>query len=631
MPLRKLQFTPGVNKEKTRYASEGTWYDSDKVRFRQGYPEKIGGWQRISDFTFLGVCRSLWAWSSLASQVHRGVGTSVKFYIELGGAYFDITPIRATSGAGDATFTSTIGSSTITVTDTAHGASEGDYVTFTAAVTLGTSNITATVLNQEYRIDSVPSVDTYTIIAKDVSGNPVVSDEAVSGGGGGSTVAAYQISVGVSTTAPLTGWGSGAWSSGSWGSSSSSVASSEIRLWSQSNFGEDLIFGPRDGELYYWDLSGGVGARAVKLSSLVGASAVPLIQKFIFISDTSRFVFAFGCNPFGSSTQDPMTVRWSDQENAVSWTPSATNQSGEIRFSRGTEIVTAAQSRQEILVWTNASVYSMQYVGSPIVWGSQIVGDNITIASQNATAYANGVTYWMGRGRFYMYDGRVQSLSCDLLRYVFNGINTSQYSQVFAGTNEEFHEIWWFYCSTDSSQIDRYVVYNYQDTVWYHGSLGRTAWLDSCVCGVPFGATYEGNIVQHEIGVDDLTLLTPAPIPAHITSAETAIEDGGSFSFIWRVLPDVTFDGSTTSNPAVNLALLPLKNSGSGYNNPLSEGGVSSEEVMQTASVPVERFTEQVNIRVRGRQLVFKISSEDEGVTWQLGIPRIDIRPDGRR
>jgi len=628
MSLKKLQFTPGVNKEGTRYAAEGLWYDSDKVRFRQGYPEKIGGWQRISDFTFLGVCRSLWAWSSLAGLVHRGVGTNLKFYVERGGEYYDITPIRETTSAGDSTFTSTIGSSTITVSDTSHGATEGDFVTFSAAATLGTSTITAGVLNQEYQIASVIDVDTYTIIAKDVSGNPVVSDEAVAGGGGAATIAEYQIRTGDAVPSPGFGWGAGAWSLGSWGITSSL---SSVRLWSQASFGEDLVFGPRDGAMYYWDLSAGVGARAVELSTLPGASAVPLIQKFIFISDTSRFVFAFGCNPFGSTTQDPMLIRWSDQENAVDWTPSPLNQSGEIRLSSGTQIVTARQSRQEILVWTNSSLYSLQYVGPPIVWGSQLVGNNITIASQNATAYANGVTYWMGRGRFYMYDGRTQPLNCDLLRYIFNGINDEQYEQVFAGTNEEFHEIWWFYCSVDSTQVDRYVIFNYQEQIWYHGNLSRSAWLDSCVCGVPFGATYEGNIVQHETGVDDLTLPTPAPIPAHITSAETALEDGERFSFIWRVLPDVTFEGSTTTDPTVNLTLLPLKNSGSGYNNPLSEGGVSSKEVVQTASVPVERFTEQVNIRVRGRQLVFKISSEDEGVTWQLGVPRIDIRPDGRR
>lgn len=628
MPLKKLEFEPGVNKERTRYASEGYWYDSDKVRFRQGYPEKIGGWQRISERKFIGICRSIWAWSSLVGGVHRGIGTHLKFFIEFGGSYFDITPIRATSGAGDATFTSTSGSSTLLITQTAHGAIEGDFVTFSNASTLGTSNITDDVLNQEYQVISVVSANTYTVVAKTVSGAVIVSDESVSEGGGTDTIATYQINTGGEAALPLFGWGAGTWGSGTWGETEGDTF---IRLWSQSNFGEDLIFGPRGGGIFLWDLSEGFGTRAVSLASLPGASAVPIIQNFIFISDVSRFVFCFGCNAFGDTVQDPMLLRWSDQENAVMWTPAATNQSGSLRLSRGSKIVSAYQSRQEILVWTNLSLYSLQYVGPPIVWGSQIVGDNITIASQNATAYANGVTYWMGRGRFYMYDGRTQALPCDLLRYVFNDINTAQYDQVFAGTNEEFHEIWWFYCSSESTLIDRYVIYNHLEGIWYHGNLSRTAWLTSGVCVSPFAATYEQNLVEHELGVDDGMLPTTLPIAAHLTSAETAIAEGNNFSFIWRVLPDVTFDGSVDNNPKVTMSLSPLKNSGSGFNDPLSQGGVSSEDVVQIATLPVERYTEQVNIRVRGRQLVFKISSEDVGVTWQLGVPRIDIRPDGRR
>lgn len=628
MPLKKLEFEPGVNKERTRYASEGYWYDSDKVRFRQGYPEKIGGWQRISERKFIGICRSIWAWSSLVGAVHRGIGTHLKFFIEFGGSYFDITPIRATSGAGDATFTSTSGSSTLLITQTAHGAIEGDFVTFSNASTLGTSNITDDVLNQEYQVISVVSANTYTVVAKTVSGAVIVSDESVSEGGGTDTIATYQINTGGGAALPLFGWGAGTWGSGTWGETEGDTF---IRLWSQSNFGEDLIFGPRGGGIFLWDLSEGFGTRAVSLASLPGASAVPIIQNFIFISDVSRFVFCFGCNAFGDTAQDPMLLRWSDQENAVMWTPAATNQSGSLRLSRGSKIVSAYQSRQEILVWTDLSLYSLQYVGPPIVWGSQIVGDNITIASQNATAYANGVTYWMGRGRFYMYDGRTQTLPCDLLRYIFNDINTAQYDQVFAGTNEEFHEIWWFYCSSESTLIDRYVIYNHLEGIWYHGNLSRTAWLSSGVRVSPFAATYEQNLVEHELGVDDGMLPTPLPIAAHLTSAETAIAEGNNFSFIWRVLPDVTFDGSVDNNPKVTMSLSPLKNSGSGFNDPLSQGGVSSEDVVQIATLPVERYTEQVNIRVRGRQLVFKISSEDVGVTWQLGVPRIDIRPDGRR
>ena len=614
MPLKKLLLKPGVNRENTRYTNEGGWYACDKVRFRQGTPEKIGGWQRISSTTFLGVCRALWNWVTLDSQNLIGVGTNLKYYIEQGGGYNDITPIRATTSLTDP-FETTSGSPIVEVTDAAGGFIDGDFVTFSGATAVG-----GLTLNGEFQI-TLTGLTTYTITAD--------SNATSSATGGGSVSAAYQINVGPAITIPLTGWGASTWGSGPWSIGESS--SDGLRLWNHSNFGEDLIFGPRGGAVYYWDATNGVGTRGVALSSLSGASDVPTVQNYILISDISRFVFCFGANELGTSTQDPMLIRWSDQENAVNWTPASTNQAGDLRLSRGTEIVTAAQARQEVLVWTDAALYSLQYVGAPAVWSAQIVGENISIASQNAVAYANGVAYWMGRDKFYKYDGRAQPLRCDLRKFIFNDFNTQQYEQVFAGTNESYHEIWWFYCSSDVEAVDRYVVYNYMEDVWYYGTMARTAWLDSGLRDYPLAATYTSNLVNHELGVDDVEGDTIQPIEAYITSAEFDLDDGHKFAFVHRVIPDITFDGSTATSPAVTMTLLPLKGSGSGYNLPTSEGGSNNATITRTATVPVEQFTDQVFIRVRGRQMAVKIESGAEGVTWQLGSPRIDMRPDGRR
>lgn len=704
MALKKFLFKPGVNRENTRYTTEGGWYSCDKVRFRQGTPEKIGGWQRISVNFFLGVCRSIWNWVTLAGENLLGVGTNLKFYIEQGGGYYDVTPIRLTTAAGDVTFAASAGSSTITVTDTAHGALANDYVTFSGAVSLG-GNVTAVVLNQEYQIVTVPTANTYTITVG------VTASAGDSGNGGTATIGQYQINTGPAFAEALTGWGAGGWGLGPWGYGTSPAEA--LRLWSQQNFGEDLVFGRRGGGIYYWDASVGVapnvftvtiagpavvtftselpeltpiqltttgalptglsigttyylrnvsgltanlsatpaGAlittsgtqsgthavdiRALGLDQLPGADSVPIIQNYLLVSDINRFVFAFGANDYGTTTQDPMLVRWSDQEDAANWAPSATNQAGSVRFSKGSEIVTALQSRQEILVWTDSSLYSMQYVGAPIVWGSQLVGDNISIVGQNAVAYANGVAYWMGVDKFYMYDGRTQTLKCDLRKYIFSDIDTNQHGQVFAGTNEGFNEIWWFYCSKDSTTVDRYVIFNYAENAgqgaWYYGEMARTAWLDSGLREFPLAATYLNNLVNHEQGVDDSSTPESLPIEAYITSSEFDIEDGHNFAFVWRVLPDITFSGSTADNPAVTMYLRPLKNSGSGYTNPASVGGEGNAEITRTATVPIEEFTGQVFIRIRGRQMAFEVRSTELGVNWQLGAPRFDIRPDGRR
>jgi hypothetical protein len=691
MALKKLTLKAGVNKENTRYTNENGWYISDKMRFRQGTPEKIGGWVRISSNIFLGVCRSLWNWVTLGFLNLIGVGTNLKFYIESGGAYNDITPIRATSTINNNPFAGN-GTTTVTVTDTAHGGITGDFVTFS-----GATGTYASTYNAEFQI-SVVGVDTYTI-----STSPTVI--AAGSTGGAAVVASYQINIGPAYVVPLSGWGAGTWGQGVWGTGGTSLSS--IRLWSQNNFGEDLIFAPRGGGIYYWSAQIGVdnltttitiaspavltaslrngtavvlnttgalptglvvgtvyyvvgstgttcnlsatfgGAaitttgvqsgtqsfspRGINITQLGGASDCPTVQNTIFVADVSRFVFAFGCNDYGSAVQDPMLVRWSDQESVTNWTPSATNQAGSIRLSHGSEIVTVVQTRQEIVVFTDSSLYSLQYQGPPVVWSSQLLGDNISLIGPNAAIVASGVVYWMGVEKFYKYDGRTQTLRCDLLRHIFQDINLAQASQVFAGTNEGFNEVWWFYCSATSSAIDLYVIYNYTEDVWSYGSLGRTAWLDSGLRNHPLAATYSYNLVDHEQGNDDNVNGTPAAISAIISSTEFDIDDGDHFGFVWRMLPDITFRGSDAASPQVTMTLIPMQNAGSGYNNPISVGGNSSATVTRTSTSVIEQFTGQVYVRVRGRQMIIQIESNQLGCAWQLGSPRIDIKQDGRR
>jgi hypothetical protein len=695
MALKKLALKPGVNRENTRYTNEGGWYESDKVRFRQGTPEKIGGWARISVSTFQGLCRSLWNWITLDNLNLIGVGTNLKFYLELGGQYNDITPIRAAAILSNP-FATTNLSTTVTVTDAAHGAITNDFVTFSNVATVGGLN-----LNGEYQITYVDA-NTYTIVASTAATSTVAA-------GGGTTVnAVYQINVGDPYEIPLTGWGAGTWGAGTWGFGGTST--SALRLWSQNNFGEDLIYAYRGSPIYYWDASFGVdpslatvtiaspavvtaafslpngspviltntgypsalptgllpgtiyyvvntsgntfnlaltvgGAainttgtqsgdhyimpNGINIASLSGASDVPTIQNFIYVSDVSRFVFAFGCNDYGSSVQSPMLIRWSDQESLVNWTPSATNQAGSVTLSHGSSIVTAIQTRQEILVWTDSAIYSLQYIGPPVVWSSQLMGDNISILGQNAAAQASGVVYWMGVDKFYLYDGRLQTLSCDLRRYIYQDINLNQNQQVFASTNEGFNEVWWFYCSAGSFTIDRYVVYNYLEKVWYYGTMGRTAWLDSGLRDYPIAATYNYNLVNQEYGLDNNETGTPAGIEAYISSTEFDIDDGDRFGFVWRMLPDLTFSGSDASpTPEVVYTLYPMQNSGSGTGTPAT-GNV--DKLTGAQYTVTEGFTGQINTRVRGRQLILKVASSNLGTTWQLGSTRIDIRPDGRR
>jgi hypothetical protein len=632
MPLQKILFKPGVNKENTRYTTEGGWYECDKVRFRQGNPEVIGGWQRISGYSYNGICRSLWNWVTLQNQNLVGVGTNTKFYIEQGGAYNDITPIRATSTINNNPFALTA-STTVTVTDTAHGATTGSFVTYSGAVDIGGggTNVTAAVLNQQFQV-TVIDANSYTIT---ISVTPNATAIAGSPGGGASVVAAYQLNAGPAFAVPLTGWGAGAWGAGTWGYGGTPISS--LQLWSQMNFGQDLLFGPRGGGIYYWDATTSVTTRGVNLTTL-GDAETPVVQNSLTVSDASRFVIVFGTNDPNATNPtaiDPMFIRWSDQENPFTWIPAVTNQAGSLRLSHGSEIITTVQSRQEIVVFTDSALYSLQYLGPPFVWGSQLLGDNISIISPNAAVIASGVVYWMGVDKFYAYDGRVQTLNCDLRRFIFQNLNLEQTEQVFCGTNEGFNEVWWFYASTGSTLIDKYVVYNYLEKIWYYGTMERSAWLDSGLRGFPLAAVYDpststGNLVNHESGLNNNETNTTIAIDAYISSSEFDIGDGHNFGFIWRVLPDLTFEDSTNtptgSVPSVTMTLYGLANSGSGVTSTAAQPVAKSSTYVIT-----EEFTGQIYTRIRGRQMIFKIGSNQINTAWQLGAPRIDIRPDGRR
>jgi hypothetical protein len=631
MPLQKIVFKPGVNRENTRYTTEGGWYESNNVRFRQGNPERIGGWTRLSSNTFLGVCRSLWNWVTLGGSNLIGVGTNLKFYICRGGAYYDITPLETGApvvlNGPFAAVTIAPFSSTITVTDASHGRVTGDFVTFGGVAVGGLGgNITEAVLEQEYQI-TVVNNNTYTFTAKDpATGLPVTSNASDTGTGGATVQAYYQINVGPAFQVPLVGWGGGSWGSGPWGIGASQPSS--LRIWNQYNYGEDLLYGPRGGGLYYWDSSAGVGTRGVNLTTL-GDADTPVVQNKVMVS--KNFVIVFGTNDYGSTDLDPMLIRWSNQEDYSVWAITIGGEAGFLRLSHGSEIITAVETRQEIAVFTDSAVYSFQYLGSEgFEWGAQLLSENISIMGPNAAILASGVVYWMGVDKFYAYDGRVQTLNCDLRRFVFGDFNMEQAQQVYCGTNEGFNEVWWFYCSAGSTDSNRYVIYNYIENAWSYGVMGRTAWLDSGLLDYPIAATYINNLVEHENGIDDNSTGTPAPVEAFISSSEFDIGDGHNFGFVWRILPDLTFGNSTTDatgqQPSVTMTLYGLYNSGSGSVDNAGQAVVKSVSYNIT-----EQFTGQIYTRVRGRQMIFKIESTQLGTTWQLGAPRIDIRQDGRR
>jgi hypothetical protein len=620
MPLSKILFKPGVNRENTRYTNEGGWYESDKVRFRQGTPEVIGGWQKISGYTYNGVCRSLWNWVTLGFLNLVGVGTNTKFYIEQGGYYNDITPIRVTTALGANPF-ATNGTTTVTVTAASHGATTGTFVTFS-----GATGTYASTFNTQYQI-TVVNTNSYTItVPTALSGGPY---------GGAAVSAAYQINAGPVYAVPLIGWGAGTWGAGTWGVGGTSATA--IQLWSQINFGQNLLFGPRGGGIYYWNAVSGVTTRGVNLTTL-GDAQTPVVQNSLTVSDASRFVIVFGTNDPNAANPtaiDPMFIRWSDQEDPFTWIPAATNQAGSLRLSHGSQIITTVQTRQEIVVFTDSSVYSMQYLGPPYIWGSQLLGDNISIISPNAAVIGSGVIYWMGVDKFYMYDGRVQTLNCDLRRYVFLDLNQEQAQQVFCSTNEGFNEVWWFYCSANSNLIDKYVIYNYLEKIWYYGTMSRTAWLDSGLRAYPLAAAYNstastGNLINHEQGLNDNATDTTTAINAYISSSEFDIGDGHNFGFVWRMLPDLTFQNSTNSPtgqvPTLTMTLYGLANSGSGVTSSAGANVASSSTYVIT-----EQFTGEIFTRLRGRQMILKVESNQINTAFQVGATRIDIRPDGRR
>lgn len=650
-------------------------------------PESIGGWIPITVATFLGVCRSLWSWVTLAYATYTSVGTNLKFYIQLGGSYYDITPIRSVVTLGANPISTVNGSRIVTVTDTAGGYLSGDFVTFSGATTF--NGIT---LNGQYELSTTGnSPTTYTVTANTTANSTGV-------GGGSSVVATYQINTGPAISQSQTGWGAGNWGAGTWGYGA--VQTNPLRLWSQDNYGQDLIFAPIGGPIYYWYGNNSLTTRAISLASIpittqtgsissgltsvtlsssntliyqgsvvtgtgipfgttvasisgtaltlsqaatatngsatlsFGGTDLPLTVNYLLVSDSSRFVLTFGTNDTGSTTFNPMLVRWSDQESVTTWTPSATNQAGSIPLSHGSKIVTALQMNQQILVFTDSSLYGGQYVGTPAVWTFTLVGETMSIVSPNCAAYANGKAYWMGYGKFYVYDGVLKTLRCDLKKYIFDTIDTNQYLQVTAGTNEEFNEVWWFYTSLSSSNglNDSYAIYNYELDIWYYGSMCRTAWLQNGLFQYPVGATGNNTLVYHENGYNNNETGTAQPMNISLTSSEFDIQDGsGSVSYIWRILPDFTFLGSTNAAPQVSISFYPMLNAGSGYYSPQSVGGISTGAVTETATYPIEQFTGQVNTRVRGRQIYFKIFSNQLNLSWQSGIHRFDWKSDGKR
>ena len=700
--LQKIQLRAGINREGTSLANEGGYYACDKIRFRSGQVEKIGGWTLDSGTVnptgtnYIGVGRSLKNWIGLNGYNYLGIGTNQKFYVQqsLGGYLYDVTPIRAVSAAGAATFAATAGLSTITVTQAGHNAQTGDYVTYTSAASLG-GNVTAAVLNKAggYAITYISSTQYFITVG-------VTATSGDSGNGGGATVATYQITSGNAIYTQNVGWGAGGWggisvgaTSTGWGSPApaSQGIGSQLRLWSQGNYGQNLVFNPRGGPIYYW---------------VVDTNPNTYNVAQVMVSDASRFVIAFGTDTYGNGIQNPMLISWSDQENLLTWTPAITNQAGNYTLSRGSQIVSAVQTRQEIIIFTDTALYSMQYLGAPYVWGFNILADNVSIMSPNCSVAVNNVTYWMGRDKFFMYSGQVQTLPCTLREYVYQDINFTQAYQFFAGINEGFNEIWWFYCSASSNVIDKYVIYNHLEQTWYYGNLTRTAWSDTPLRGFPTALGYapvttttqavgltdttinvasknefptsgvveidqeriiytggtsttltgcsrgaygttaavhdsgvtvtdigvvDSGIIYHENGVDNGTANPPVPIDAYIQSSDFDIGDGHRFGFVWRIIPDIGFNGSTVAAPKVTFTLLPRQNPGSNYGTSDLPTVTSAKSYVGQSNFDVQEFTQYAYCRIRGRQMSLAIYSNTLGVQWQLGVPRIDIRNDGSR
>jgi hypothetical protein len=703
MPLTKLSFKPGIVSDITSYSNEGGYVDGDKIRFRLGFPEKIGGWVKATGNTYQGTARSIHNWSALDGSNYLGLGTTFKYYIEEGGVFNDITPDRATTTNG-ITFAATNGSATITVTDSAHGGVEGDFVVIAGAVSLG-GTITAEVLNQEHQLVTVPNASTYTIIVS------VAANGSDTGNGGSGVDGVYQINTGLDTTVGGTGWGAGLFSgitttaiqtqlnealdnsetaidvddetgmntagdvilveeelmlisatadddtmtvtrghSGTtavahddntlvrlvkgnalaaddfsgWGVAASGgvTTTNELRIWTQDNFGEDLLINPRDGAIYYWDKSSNLSSRAVEISTIGGASNTPTIAKQILVSDQDRHVIAFGTNPLGDTVQDPLLVRFSSQESLVDWTPTATNTSGDLRLGGGSEFIQAVETKQAVLIFTDKTLHAMKFIGPPFTFGLQELSKNITIISSKAAVPVDDVVYWMGQDTFYVYGGgQTQQLPCTVKDKVFLDINDEQSEKVYAGVNSEFGEIIWFYPSADSSNNDRYVIFNYNDKTWYYGTMARDAWLDRGLRKNPI-ALNGGYLYNQETGFD----ADGSAMSSFVESAPIDMGDGEKFSFIKRIIPDITFSGSTAlSSPNATFTIKARNFPGADFDD--SNTGTTT----RTSTSPIEAFTEKLDVRVRGRSFALRVASDALGSKWKLGSPRIDIREDGRR
>ena len=635
MALQKIALKPGINREGTDYSGSGGWYDGNKIRFRSGLPEKIGGRTQASSYQYAGVCRILWSWlDSDSISIYTGAGTNLKYYIISGGSYYDITPIVLTSTLSGA-IVATNGSNVLTITDATSTPNIGDYIIISGAVSLG-GNMIAAVLNQEFVVTTIISSTQFTVVAT------ATANASDTGTGGTAIQIQYEYPVGLDVYITGTGWGAGPYSRGGWGSAFSVGIGQQLRLWSNDNFGTDLVIAPRGGAIAYWSDSTGAAVRAVPLQTLATTNGyagtyVPIATNQVFTSPIQRFVIALGANSYIPGTPNsefnPMLVRWSDQLNPFQWVPSTTNQSGEFPLSNGSTIVGGVSTRQENLIWTDSALYSMQYVGYPYVWGFFLLMDNISIMSPNAMITVNNITYWMGREKFYMYNGTVSTLPCSLRQYVFDDINKAQAYQVFCGSNEGYNEVWWFYVSASSNgtTIDKYVIYNYLDNAWYYGTMGRTAWLDTGIQPYPLAADYNNRLLYHESSVDDVSGSTPAAIDSYVMSSDFDVGNGDHFSFVWRMLPDVNFNGSNVNNPYLTMTLIPRRDSGSAQGTADIPTVTSANNYATAPEYTIQQFTGQVYTRLRARQMAFKIESNSLGVAWQAGITRLDIKNDGKR
>ncbi len=619
MTLQKLQFRPGIVRDTTDYTNEGGWRDGNKVRFRMGLPETIGGWTRLTTSTMLGTCRDLHTWSSLTGTNFIAAGTNLKLYVFDGSDPIDITPIRATaSGGSSVLFSATAGKTAIVVTDANHGCFLNDFVTYSSAVSLG-GVITAGVLNKEYQVTVVNNANSYTIVSA------VAANGQDTNTGGANVVAAYQINTGLDAAASGSGWGAGTWSRGTWSSSANvTIPGANLRLWSMDNFGEDLLSNFRGGGIYYWDSSSGTGSRAVDITTLSGNNQ-PQVANIVLVSERDRHVMAFGCDPQGDpGVLDPLTIRFSAQESFTDWQVRDDNTAGELRIGTGSRIIAAVQTKQQVVVFTDRSVSAMQFIGAPFTFGLSEVSTNTSITSQNAAVAVGDAVYWMGDNVFYQYDGNVSLLKCPVEEYIFANINTAQISKVVAASNSKFNEVWWFYPSKNSLNNDSYVIYNYSEKAWYYGTLDRTAWDEGGVSGYPIAASPDGNIYFHEDGFSDGSTNPPSAISSFIESSAIDIGDGDQFMFVSRVIPDISFRNST-STPSATFTINARDYPGASFDQ------TDSGATVRTASSPVEQYTEQLFFRLRGRSISLKVASNTINTQWRLGTPRVDMRNDGKR